>query len=248
MIRVRRANDNQELNIYAKFDGTLDVQTLESFCTGTNGFVTTWYDQSGQGRNATQTTDANQPQVIASGQLIRFNGTPCVSVVDNATTITQHLVIPVWHTASATNVWSFSVLGAVTAGGFPALLNSSPLDGGFRLYNGLSSGLNFIGSTRRNNTDSGASSFVASLGVTYLRVDQANRVNVNIWANNIAGTSASDLNFDFTMPSVYWIGNIDATATVFNNMRLIELIFYSTDQSSNRTSIQSNINSFYQIY
>jgi hypothetical protein len=44
-IRVRRSSDNAEADI--GFDGTdLDTASLTSFCSGTDGFVTTWYDQS----------------------------------------------------------------------------------------------------------------------------------------------------------------------------------------------------------
>jgi hypothetical protein len=40
-IRVRRSSDNAEADI--GFDGTdLDTSSLTSFCSGTDGFVTTW--------------------------------------------------------------------------------------------------------------------------------------------------------------------------------------------------------------
>ncbi len=43
---VRRASDNTTQNI-GFIDGELDTDTLDTFCSGTNGFVATWYDQSG---------------------------------------------------------------------------------------------------------------------------------------------------------------------------------------------------------
>jgi hypothetical protein len=74
-IRVRRASDNTEQDI--GFSGeNLDTLSLTSFCSGTNGFVTTWYDQSGNGRNATQTTAANQPQIVSSGSVLTENSVP----------------------------------------------------------------------------------------------------------------------------------------------------------------------------
>jgi hypothetical protein len=48
-----------------------------------NGFVRTWYDQSGNSRNATQTTLVNQPQIVASGAVITMNGRPVVSFDGN---------------------------------------------------------------------------------------------------------------------------------------------------------------------
>ena len=54
----------------------MDTTALTSFCSGTNGFVTTWYDQSGNSNNATQTTAANQPQIVSSGSVITENLKP----------------------------------------------------------------------------------------------------------------------------------------------------------------------------
>jgi hypothetical protein len=243
---VRRSSNNDTL-IIGFSGGYLDTVSLKNFCSGTDCFVRRWFDQSGEGRDATQTTSANQPQVISSGQLIRFNGNPCISIIDNSSAITQHLVVPVWHTASAANVWSFAVFGNAANTNSSVLLNSSPLDKGFLLYNSLTT-YGFRGFTVRNNITYGPSNIAATVGVTYLRVDQANRSNINIWANNTAGTSSADGNVDFTLPNFYWIGNIDASANVQNNIRVIEMIFYNTDQSTNRTSIQTNINNFYSIY
>ena len=59
--------------------GELDAEALLSFVGNGNGFVRTWYDQSGNGRNATQTTLVNQPQIVASGAVITMNGRPVVS-------------------------------------------------------------------------------------------------------------------------------------------------------------------------
>ena len=63
-IRVRRASDNTEQDI-GFVNNELDTASLTSFCSGTNGFVKTWYDQSGNGRDATQSTAANQPQIVS---------------------------------------------------------------------------------------------------------------------------------------------------------------------------------------
>ncbi len=72
-IRVRRT-DLTESNIGFTSAGDLDTTALLAF-TGTgaldNGFITTWYDQSGNGYNATQTTALNQPTIVVGGV---FNG------------------------------------------------------------------------------------------------------------------------------------------------------------------------------
>lgn len=82
-IRVRRSTDNAELNIGFLNDGSLDQATLLNFVGRVDGFVTTWYDQSGNGRNATKTTTTQQPRIVNAGEvdklginiIIRFDGT-----------------------------------------------------------------------------------------------------------------------------------------------------------------------------
>jgi hypothetical protein len=60
-IRVRRSSDNQETDIGFDATGNLNTSTLLSFVGSGNGYVKTWYDQSGLGRNAIQNTAARQP-------------------------------------------------------------------------------------------------------------------------------------------------------------------------------------------
>lgn len=78
-IRVRRSSDNAEADIGFTTSGDLDTAALLTFVGSGSGFVTTWYDQSGNGRNATQTTAGNQPRIVNSGAIETQNGLPVVS-------------------------------------------------------------------------------------------------------------------------------------------------------------------------
>jgi hypothetical protein len=76
-LRVRRASDNAEQDIGINSSGNLDTTSLLAFCSATDGFVVTWYDQSGNVRDLTQATAANQPRIVTSGALsITLNGRP----------------------------------------------------------------------------------------------------------------------------------------------------------------------------
>ena len=74
-IRVRRT-DLTESDIGFTATGNLDTTALLAF-TGTgaldNGFITTWYDQSGNSRDATQTTALSQPQIVSAGSVLTLN-------------------------------------------------------------------------------------------------------------------------------------------------------------------------------
>jgi PKD repeat protein len=78
-IRVRRSSDNTEQDIGFNGSNGLDTTALLAFVGAGNGFVTTWYDQSGNGLNATQSTAGNQPQIVSSGVVLVENGKPSMS-------------------------------------------------------------------------------------------------------------------------------------------------------------------------
>ncbi len=78
-IRVRRSSDNAEQDIGFTALGNLDESALTTFCGSSNGFVTTWYDQSGNANNAVQTTASNQPQIVIAGSMYtNINGFPSI--------------------------------------------------------------------------------------------------------------------------------------------------------------------------
>jgi hypothetical protein len=49
-------------------------QSLANWLGGATGYVTTWYDQSGRGNDATQATAANQPTINLSNVSVVFSG------------------------------------------------------------------------------------------------------------------------------------------------------------------------------
>ena len=76
---VRRSSDNATLNI-GYVNGVLDVVSLLAFVGSGNGYVVTWYNQGslGSAGDATQSTAASQPQIVASGVVETWNGLPSV--------------------------------------------------------------------------------------------------------------------------------------------------------------------------
>ena len=72
-LRIRRSSDQAEQDI--GFSGqALDTSALLSFTGAAHGFVATLYDQTGNGRSLSQSTAANQPQLVASGAVITSIG------------------------------------------------------------------------------------------------------------------------------------------------------------------------------
>ena len=75
-IRIRRSSDNSESDIGFASSGWLDVAAANTFIGGGTGYIVTCYDQSGNGRDVTNTTAAQQPICVTLANGIaaaRFN-------------------------------------------------------------------------------------------------------------------------------------------------------------------------------
>lgn len=77
-VRIRRSIDNAEQDIGFTSSGALDLNSLIDFVGTSSGYVTTWYDQSGNGANATQGTAADQPALVSAGVLHMVDGHPAI--------------------------------------------------------------------------------------------------------------------------------------------------------------------------
>ena len=259
-IRVRRSSDNTEQNI-GFVNNQLDTSSLTSFCSGTNGFVTTWYDQSGNGYNATQTTAANQPQIVSSGSVIVDNGSPCISC-STSSILTNSSFIPTSSIGlSCFNVYSTSLAAAANAdslilysfgGSSNNYLQKGPPTGFlsgeyitfYRVFGGLNGRLGSTLYRRDLNTSVVESEFYLSSGFTLFQNSQIQTMDL------VSGGATTSSNWS---PSAFgFTGGLYLNSTTNNsssqNCKIQEMIFYDNDQSSNRTGISTNINDFYSIY
>jgi hypothetical protein len=227
-IRVRRASDNTEQDI-GFVSNLLDTSSLTSFCSGTNGFVTTWYDQSGNGYDATQSTAASQPQIVSGGSVISENGKPSVQFIKSNLNFLQYtfssaLIQPGTYFVVNQNTSSFSVI-ASNSNTTRWQIYRDNIQKTFRIYGGadLNSGINSDNQLLIYGLFNGTSS---SIGI-----------NSTTTINGNAGTLNN---------TAIRMGR-DASNTYGDN-KMQEVILYNSDQSSNRTGIETNINDFYSIY
>jgi hypothetical protein len=236
-IRVRRSSDNTEQDIGFSVLGGLDTSSLTSFCGSGNGFVTTWYDQSGNARNVTQSTAANQPQIVSSGSVILENSKPTLQF-DGSNDWLINATINI-----SQPITRFSIAKSTNTG-TGALVDSNTTNR-FILYKG--------GGLDQNGN------FVASYNNTGNALTVTNNSNRNLFyelANSgsnefaINGNTATIGNNGTNGMNQLSIGNIRTNIvggyTLAGNFQ--ELVIYSSNQSSNRTGIQSNINTYYAIY
>ena len=77
-IRTQRSSDGTSQDIGFTPAGDLDTAKLKAFVGSGDGYVTVWYDQSGNGYDASQGTAAIQPMIMSGGVINRDNGQPSV--------------------------------------------------------------------------------------------------------------------------------------------------------------------------
>jgi hypothetical protein len=86
LVKIRHSDTGDLKDFYPDSTGVLslnsmdkDGTTLKSWIGENNATVHTWYDQSGNNRHATQTTEGNQPTIVSAGNFVTMNGKPSVS-------------------------------------------------------------------------------------------------------------------------------------------------------------------------
>jgi hypothetical protein len=140
-IRVRRSSDNTEADIGFTAAGDLDTVALLAHVGAGSGFVTTWYDQSGNARNAAQVTASSQPRIVNAGVVEMDGGTvPAMSfdggdvlgttLSPDRTAFPELTVTTVYRT---TDLTTFKALWGADNGGFDRgqLLGSAGNNWGF---------------------------------------------------------------------------------------------------------------------
>ena len=230
-IRVRRSSDNAEQDIGFS-SGNLDTSALTTFCSGTDGFVTTWYDQSGNANNAVQSTAINQPQIVSAGVLLTINGKPKIDFNNNPYfNITSF-------TFNAANYNSFvgkrEASGRILAGLLGTQYNWSLFSDNNYYLQANGAGYQASSSTDTSTTYSLLTGLRESGGTMKMYK------NASLIASTLVA-STLQINID----KIGWYQLIP-TAKTFGVLQ--EIVYYNSAQESNRTGIESNINTYYAIY
>lgn len=76
LVRVRRGSDSVEKDFYAH-SGSVNIDEVKAFVGTASGFITMWYDQSGNGLHAFQPVLASQPMIAKNGTVTLLSGRNC---------------------------------------------------------------------------------------------------------------------------------------------------------------------------
>jgi hypothetical protein len=228
-IQVRRSSDNATQNI-GFVNNVIDSTTLLTFCGAGNGFVTTWYDQSGNAKNAIQNTLANQPQIVSSGVVIKVNSKPAL-LVDNTDKLQ---ITPILNLINSSLLTTFS------------LFKRSGNNILFIFYGLRDSVKNYI-YLNKYGFDVNGISITSQIDTT---ADQTLITSVNVapsiteqYKNNVLLTKTiASFPCDVKIEYIFSDGTNNSTGWGQ------EFIIYNANQNSNISEINANINAFYTIY
>lgn len=227
-IRVRRSVDNAEQDI--AFSGNdLDTASLLTFCGAGNGFITTWYDQSGNANNSTQATAANQAQIVSSGALISDPNTGKISVtwtsdsysISNVA-VTQNMLVSGVINRTATLTRLFLLGHTATPPRLVGVGNNGDI-------------ISQIGTGSVTHTNITTGAFI----ISGLR-DSSNVVKA--WTNTTALTTGTSTG---TTGNFTRFGLQDATST---SGRIVEMVYWNNDKESSRANIVTNQNTYWNVY
>lgn len=226
-IRVRRSSDNALLNIGFTSSGNLDTSTLLTFCGASNGFVDTWYDQSTNANNATQSTLANQPQIVNSGSVILVNTKPSLQV-------------------DTTDYFNITLISAITIKTTFGVIKRSTGTSNFFIYGGGVSHYYFNNLTYYETGSQLSTNNVIDTSTNQTLLSAYNSTGTALfqYKNNVLqSTTNSGL---VRTDSIQYL--LTYNNSLFSNGFCQEIIIYPSNNSANLSGINTNINLFYSIY
>ena len=227
-IRVRRT-DNTEQDI-GFLNNELDTTSLLSFVGSGDGFVATWYDQSGNGKDFSISAANLQPSIVNNGSVILDNSKP--SVAFNGTS--NYLTSPSLNLGNTTTY--FNVYRGLTDG------TEIPFDGDSSTNRQLP--IFMFGNKFNINGGASAASGQASNLNQNLHVTSFDTLD-NTFTNGVQEITNANTG-NHTVTGALMANNFNLSLPA--HIKMQELIIYNSNKLTDRSAIEKNINDFYLIY
>ena len=234
-------NSHPNLFFYARNGGSYAVDNIVLKEYGTDGFINTLFDQTGNNCHALQDTAAYQPQIVSGGDLIKSGNHPAWEFKNNNPYHVLHL-----H-------------GKIQAAHLDAWFVHDTSDPIFSYPNNYLDGNDFgwvaqDGSSSTSNTsDYGGGNAKLYVNGTLIGASGSktrDEVHTALSGRKLVHHQDSDT-ADWSKLMMGWYGEGTAQGAHIPygfTGKFSEWIWYDSDQSSNKTGIESNINTHYNIY
>ena len=249
-IRIRRTSDNTEQDIGFTVDNIVDTNSIRSFAGTSEAAIVTWYDQSGNARNMSQSTASIQPLIKPiNANIVLRNNKPSIffdSSNNDRLSVARILTndeFSIFGVIGLNIIQTNKTILAQHAGtadigrtNFLATGAGADNDNASVFFNNGTSYSAVTTNTYAIATPAVLSLFESesdNLGTTTIKINGAG-------TGTISGQTWTPLNTNTTMGS---LGN--GNNAIFGGVS--EIIIYSTKQA-NATGIRNNINSYWLIY
>jgi prepilin-type N-terminal cleavage/methylation domain-containing protein len=259
-MEIRRGGDDATTTIGFDAEGNLDTTEVTDFVDSSgNAYVTTWYDQSGNGRDATQTTQDKQPQIVDADTVTTENGAPVVDFDGNNDVLEAPKSIKSeFKSGQDDQLWAFELGRWIRSDG-----NRLGTFGTHEIGNYIQDTEFSLGGDQNrlgffvNDTGSGSGQKVTAapmgndtyqLSATRYRLNQG-QASITNYLNGSPNDSDQMTVTDqtYTAYESYLLG-ARSSYDNFTSNRFHEVVVYDSNQSANRGSIESNINDWYGVY
>jgi hypothetical protein len=228
--------------IEANIGETYGITGIPAYDNTVDGFVETWYDQSGNGNDATQSVTGSQPQIVASGSLVLdADGNPAIEfdsvndyldcgarVVELSQNAATAVAVSDLNNQAAGNAGYIAVEGDAVAPYSSNFILGGPLGDAVLWVNATKFGASTTGNQLLGFAWNGTDSFQAYLDGSTSGASGNATVNTET-TNTVLGAAG------------------DGTSG-FSGRKLTEFISWKSDQTANLPSIFANINAHYNIY
>ena len=224
---------------------TITTASIRNVKSAEDGFVETWYDQSGNDRHAKQdAVEGYQPQIVKAGSLladgIDFDGTNHKLDIDGYAALSlvySSFVVASLDEAAASSIKTIFDSSDTANGGFAIVHGNTANKFTPFWFDGDDTVVNVFGSGSNLTSTEALYSTIMKTGASTVHIDGTlDQTLTNTWT--LAGSnnfSKSTIGYDQSTPSREFNGKIQ------------EIIIYESDQSANRPAIESNIADEYGI-
>ena len=248
VVKVRRDSDDETDDFSAIQLATGAVETFVG--SGNNGFVDTWYDQSGNGNDAVQSTTANQPKIVNSGTFLnelQFDGTnDFLQTTTQVLTGTETGANGIYAVVKVTTNDSGYIAGSASD-------NSGSDKVGQSIYADGASNNKFV---LTNGSDANATNFdnITIVEGSFCLVSACynnNNTNTLQVDGGTTGYSNGSSAYDFNAGTKFTIGHRErssgTTGATMLNGSLKEIMAFDLDTTSDRTEIQNDMLTHYGL-
>jgi hypothetical protein len=203
-----------------------------------NGFVETWYDQSGNGNDVTQTTATKQPKIVNAGALVTV-GSKASFKFDGTNDFLERETYTQGTLSQPNTFFSVAELDAYADENRKVYDSHTNTDRNMLQLNTAGNGqfAHFAGSVAATGEDADADRHLfTSLingGSSRLRIDTTTKTTAGAGTHDMIGII---IGANHDTADNYWDGDIQ------------EVIVYNSNQTDNFDALESNINNYYSIF